>query len=179
VIEAGLLVLGGVAVALFFISIYVDERWQPDVGRMSPIGRGLYRGWRRGLKLISLVVGFFIAGGIVVSVGWVIYDGWLPHDVEHEIVALQDIQSNGVFVALDKKCASEYQDSLDAAGLEAKERLSRIRRSCGSIIENGESAMLLRKDRALYNVRILSGIRSGFVGWTQARTILRNAYTPK
>lgn len=118
--EALLVLLGGLAAMLFFVSIYVDERWRPDEGRMGPTGRGLYRSWKRGLKLIQVSVGLSVVGAIVVSLGYAVYERWLPHDVMQEIVALRGSDTDGVFVALDEKCASDYEDSSHEQGSKSK-----------------------------------------------------------
>ena len=173
--ELGIFLFGALALILFFVSVYVKKRWHPDESQMGTAGRKLYRCWQRGVTFAELLLAVSITVAIVGVVASEVNKRWLPHDIKGEIVALQDSTSDGVFIALDEKCASEYDDALRAEGLDAKERLYRLRRSCGATIENGQSAMLLRKDGLLYRVRVLSGNHSGYVGWTQRRTIHRGA----
>lgn len=171
--ELGIFLFGALALILFFVSVYVNERWHPDESQMGSAGQKLYRYWHRGLTFAELLLALSTTVAIVGVLAIEANERWLPHDVNKETVALQDAASDAVFIALDEKCASEYDDASRAEGLDAKERLDRLRRSCGVTIENGESAMLLRKDRLLYRVQVLSGDHSGYVGWTQGRTIRR------
>jgi hypothetical protein len=154
----GVLCLVAIAALLWLFWYYCPARWPAIV----------YRFWRAA----SLYFAIYGVVALLVLGAWAPIDYWTLQDVPHKEVTLQMPGTERPFFAVDRKCASEYQDSMQASGFEAKERLEKILSVCGAFIDNGASAVLLERQSGMFKVRIKAGRQGGSVGWVPERAIM-------